>query len=221
MPSPRRALMTHGFASSWEHGWVQHGWPDLLAEIDILPVPFGLPGHVDSPLPPTADIELVRSTALDEAAGADTAIGFSLGAALTLHLAAQEPERFERIVLLGFGDRAWPRPGENARLADRLADPARDDADIAQLRRAARTAGNDLSRIEAFLRHFPGPPPPSRLRAITADVLIILGERDDLGPATMAATSMTNTQLRLLPDVDHWRTPSSPAAMRAAVEFLS
>lgn len=220
-PAASRALVTHGFASSWEHGWVQHGWPDLLREAGIEAVPFALPGHAGSNLPPAATVEEITASALGAARGAELAVGFSMGSAVTLHAAAAAPEHFRTIVLLGFGDHAWPYPGELESLAARVEDPTTDDAAVVLLQRAAASAGNDLASIAEFLRHFPGPPPRHALRHITGDVLLVLGERDALGPATLTAAALPNARVVILPGVDHVRTPSSPAAMTVVLDALS
>lgn len=217
--APGRALLTHGLGSSWEHGWVQHGWPDLLADVGLEAVPFRLPGHADATVGPSASLDELTASGLIAAEHADTAIGFSLGAAVTLHLAAAEPERFRRLVLLGIGDRAWPTPGAFAELARKLEETV-DAPDLELLRRAAASSGSDVRLMAEFLRGFEGPPPPSALRPITADVLVVLGDEDPVGPAMMLATSMSNVRVVRLPGVDHWRTPESPAAMAAVLDFL-
>lgn len=217
----RAALLTHGFASSWEHGWEQLGWPDLLADAGMDARPFALPGHVGSTLGPRASIDEIAAAALETCGDADVALGFSLGSAVTLHAAVADPDHFERIVLLGFGDGAWQAPEGATTLADRLEDFEIDDPDVTLLRRSARSAGDDLGSIIQFLRSFPGPPRLDELHAITADVLIVLGEHDTMGPATRASAAFRSSEVVTLSGVDHWRTPGSQAAMAAVLDFLS
>ncbi len=222
MPQTRRAILTHGFASSWAHGWEQHGWPDLLAEAHVDTVPFALPGHVDSPLPPMplsprcAPRRCMRRTAPTSPSASRSAPPSPCTSRPARPTVSRRSCSSDSATAHG-RDPVRTNTSQTA-----LTDPASDDASLALLRRAAQTSGNDLSRYRDLPPRLPrtaGPAHPAlhlRRRADRAGL-----EDDELGPATMAATSMTNTRLQVLPGVDHWRTPSSPAAMTAVLDFLS
>src|ERR1700722_15331373 len=103
-------ILLHGFGSSFDHNWRQTGWVDILADFGVIVPAIDLPGHGSSPpLTDPADYgdadEEVRSVL--PADGPIAGVGFSAGAELLLHLAVAEPERFNRIVLLGLGDNAF------------------------------------------------------------------------------------------------------------------
>src|ERR1700721_2621181 len=103
-------VLLHGFGSSFDHNWQQTGWVDILADFGVTVPAIDLPAHGSSaPLTDPADygdvIEEVRNALPVD--GHITAVGFSAGAELLLRLAVAEPERFERIVLLGLGDNAF------------------------------------------------------------------------------------------------------------------
>jgi len=216
----RSAILVHGLASNWEGSWAEAGWPELLEDLDIVALPFELPGHGASPLAPDAPPAEVEAALRATDPAADIAIGFSSGAVYSLRAAAAAPGRFAKLVLLGFGDGMWTPPGAMAAAADRLLS-AEEEPDTRLLRQMAVSAGNSIERVAGFLRANPGPPPIEELAAVTADTLIVLGERDAVGPADRAAAALPRARVVVLPGVDHYRTPGSPGAMAAVLDFLT
>src|SRR5271155_5507548 len=107
---PSVLILLHGFGSSFDHNWRQSGWGDILADFGVTVPPIDLPGHGSSlPLTDPADYadvgdELRRFLPADILI---SGVGFSAGAELLLRLAGDEPERFDRIVLLGVGDNVF------------------------------------------------------------------------------------------------------------------
>src|SRR5580658_3955160 len=107
---PNSLILLHGFGSSFDHNWRQTGWVDILADFDVTVPAIDLPGHGSSPpLTDPADYanvdeEVRLALPVD---GPMAGVGFSAGAELLLRLAVAEPERFDRIVLLGLGDNAF------------------------------------------------------------------------------------------------------------------
>ena len=148
-------VLLHGFGSSFDHNWRQTGWVDILADFGVTVPAIDLPGHGSSPpLTDPADYsdvdEEVRS-----ALPADRTIagvGFSAGAELLLRLAVAEPERFDRIVLLGLGDNAF-ESGDPAALVSALEGSEEpEDIRARTFRRLAGSAGNEPKALSAFLR---------------------------------------------------------------------
>jgi len=215
----RRAILTHGFASSIDRTWRDAGWPDLLEEVAVEPSFFALPGHVDSTLPPTTPVAEIEAALAAADPEADLALGFSAGALLTLRTAIARPGRFSALVLLGFGDGMWSPPGSRARAAERLR--SGDDEESRLLRQMAASAGEELESLATFLAAMPQPPALEELRTLEAEVLLVLGERDTVGPADAVLDALPRARLVTLPGVDHNRTPSSPAAMDAVLDFLA
>src|ERR1700733_9488212 len=110
-------VLLHGFGSSFDHNWRQTGWVDILADFGVTVPAIDLPGHgSSSPLTDPADYadvdEQVRRAL--PADGLIAGVGFSAGADLLLRLAVAEPERFDRIVLLGLGDNVFESGGPSA-----------------------------------------------------------------------------------------------------------
>lgn len=111
MPEPpTTVVLLHGFASSFDHGWRQTGWVDILADFGCKVPEIDLPGHGSSPrlLDPRAydDVEAQLFRALPPETPVP-AVGFSAGADLVLRLAIGHPGRFDRIVLLGLSDHVF------------------------------------------------------------------------------------------------------------------
>src|SRR6478735_1696922 len=105
-------VLVHGLGSSFEHGWRSIGWVDLLADAGRPVIPVDLLGHgtADAPHDPERYAHLENSVvAALPADGPDTvdAVGFSLGAQMLLRVAAQAPERFGRLVLIGAGENVF------------------------------------------------------------------------------------------------------------------
>lgn len=215
----RKALLVHGFASTFEATWGDAGWPDLLADVGIETLTFELPGHGSSALAGHADMEDVVDALLEAGHGADLAVGFSAGSALLLHASVREPAAFDQLVLLGIGDGMWSTSDYRGSLASRLLDERGDEA-IQLLRSTAISAGNQLEGVAAYASTSLGPPALADLAHIAARVLIVLGERDSVGPADILVSALSNATVTMIPRIDHFRTPESPAAMGAVLDFM-
>jgi pimeloyl-ACP methyl ester carboxylesterase len=113
-------VLVHGFASSFQHGWAEDGWPDLLADEGREVIGHDLPGHGHADKPPeTSAYDAMEATVLagfGDHAQVD-AIGFSLGARILLTIASDHPERFGRLVVMGVGANLFRNEANNA-LAD-------------------------------------------------------------------------------------------------------
>lgn len=198
--------------------WVEAGWPDVLAEVAIHTTTVALPGHVGSRLAPEASAFEIEADISNADPAADTLIAFSAGAGLALRVAVAHPARFRSIVLLGIGDRMWTTPNDRMSFAERLREGRH--ADTRVLRSHAVAAGNDIEHVARFIAANPGPPPLHTLSRLSGSALIVLGAQDSVGPADSIAASLPNSGLVSIPRVDHYRTPTSPSVMRAALKFL-
>ncbi len=218
-----RIVFVHGLASSYESTWARYGWPELIEDLGGEAVPFELPGHGGSQIRPGDDAAAVDAL-LDFAAenDADTAVGFSAGSLLLLRAAARKPDAFARLVLTGVGDGMWNAGEGLRRIADAFesCEPI-EDPGLRMLAAMARSAGNDPKKISAFTRGVPRQPSPEALRAIEASVLIVLGDKDDVGPADVLLGNLPTARLASLPGTDHYKTPSDPRAFDAVSRFLS
>ena len=58
------------------------------------------------------------------------------------------------------------------------------------------------------------------LGAVEVPVLVVLGERDDAGPAEPLVDALPDARLVLLPGVDHFATPKDFGFIDAALGFI-
>jgi len=216
-------VLLHGFGSSFDHNWQQTGWVDILADFGVTVPPIDLPAHGSSPpLTDPADYghvdEEVRSALPED--GPIAGVGFSAGAELLLRLAVAEPERFDRIVLLGLGDNAL-ESGDPAALVTALeSSDEPQDVRARTFRRLARSAGNDPKALSAFLRRPRQSLTEEDLSRLACPVLVVLGDRDWVGPADRLLAALPSASLVSLSGVDHFATPSDFGAIDATVKFL-
>jgi pimeloyl-ACP methyl ester carboxylesterase len=216
-------VLLHGFGSSFEHNWQQTGWVDILADFGVTVPAIDLPGHGSSPpLTDPADYgdvdeEVRRALPADRPIAG---VGFSAGAELLLRLAVAEPERFNRIVLLGLGDNAF-ESGDPAVLVTALESGEEpEDVRARTFRRMARSAGNEPRALSAFLRRPRQILTEEDLSKLDMPILVVLGDRDWVGPADRLMAALPSATLVKLAGVDHFATPSDFGAIDATVRFL-
>jgi pimeloyl-ACP methyl ester carboxylesterase len=215
--------LLHGFGSSFDHNWRESGWVDILADFGVTVPPIDLPGHGSSSrLTDPADYadvdeEVRRVLPVDVLIAG---VGFSAGAELLLRLAVAEPERFDRIVLLGLGDNVF-ESRDPAVLVNALeSDEEPEDVQARLFRRLAQSAGNDPRVLSAFLRRPRRPLTEDELSRLRCPILLVLGERDPAGPADRLLAALPSASLVTLPGVDHFATPSDFGAIDSTIKFL-
>jgi pimeloyl-ACP methyl ester carboxylesterase len=223
LPTLPPVILVHGFASSSEHNWVRPGWRDALESRGHRVVLMDLPGHGGNA---TAGGGLAAVGQLAELAGSFPEVdlvGFSAGARVCALAAAGGQVPVRRLVLAGLGDGSLAgadRSGDRAAMS--MTGPV-DEADIRGrlFRRMAATAGNDPAALEAFLAAPAGDLTPEVLARIASPTLLIIGERDHLGPADQLAASVPHSELVTLPRIDHFATTGRLEAIMAALRFLA
>lgn len=220
-------VLVHGLASSFDHNWRAPGWVDLLAEDGRTAVPVGLPGHtVGAPTDPAAYADVPGQVAAGIAAAvADAAevdaVGFSAGAEALL-AAGAGGFAFRRLAVLGVGASILDAPGDGAAIADALVagdDPA--EAVARPLRRMAARLGHDPAALAAFVRRPRQALGAADLARIACPVLVIIGDRDFVGPADALVAALRNAKLVVLRGVDHFGTTSDPRCIDAVLRFLA
>jgi pimeloyl-ACP methyl ester carboxylesterase len=218
-------LLAHGVGSSFQHNWVDTGWVDILDDLGRSVIAFELPGHGDSGDRPLTDGESPVSRVFAAMAGHGTvdAVGFSAGAATLLAAACADPGRFRRLALLGLGDGVLsPDRTRGERLADVL-EAAQEPADLTDrvFWRLPEAAGNTRAGVAGYLRTAQEAVSEAAVSAVTAPVLLVLGERDFVAPADRLRRALPNATLVTLPKIDHFATTSDFGCIEAVTRFLS
>jgi pimeloyl-ACP methyl ester carboxylesterase len=216
-------LLVHGFASSAEHNWRQPGWLDLLADCGRETIAVDLPGHGRAPRPADpADYQDVEAHVAAAVADYDQldAIGFSAGAHVLLRLAADQPNRFRRLALLGIGRSVLTPANPEPIIAALTGDPDPENVPGMVFRRLADGLGNDRDALIAFLRRPQRPLTEADLARIATHVLVVLGDRDPAGPGDGLVAALPDARLVTLRGVDHFGTPGDVRCMQVVLDFL-
>jgi pimeloyl-ACP methyl ester carboxylesterase len=220
---PRSLVLLHGFASSFDHGWRQTGWVDILSDFDCTAPEIDLPGHGTSSrlTEPEAyaevEEEVFRSLPTP---GPLAAVGFSAGADVLLRMAIAHPGSFERIALLGLGDNVF-EARDASTLAHALESEDEPEDVLARLfYRLAVSTGNDARALSAFIRRARPPIREEDLSTVTCPILVVLGDRDMTTSAARLVAALPSASLVTLAGVDHFATPSDFGAIDATMRFL-
>ena len=217
-------LFVHGWGGSFARTWREPGWEALVRDAGRDVIGVDLLGHGDAPKPhdPTAYADLTERVVAVLPDEPVDAVGFSLGAVTLLRLAAREPQRFSRLVVAGVGANLF---GDDRARRDRIVaavDGVGDSDDItAQLfRQYANQPGNDPVALAAVLRAPSMPISATDLSSIGCPVLVVLGDRDDAGPADPLVSALPDARLVTLKGTDHFATTEAFACIDAVLEFL-
>jgi pimeloyl-ACP methyl ester carboxylesterase len=217
-------VLVHGFAGSGRTTWADAGWLELLADEGRQTTAVDLLGHgdADKPRDPEAYGDLAGYLAgllPDEPVDA---IGFSLGAATLLQAAIAEPGRFRRLVLAGIGDDLFAPPS-----AEPVAQLIQEGGDLPEspfirhLVDLAHSPGTDTEAFVAVLRRPRVPLDDDQLARVTVPVLLVLGDRDHVGPGDRLLAALPDAERIVLRGVDHSRTPSAMGFLDAALRYIS
>jgi pimeloyl-ACP methyl ester carboxylesterase len=224
MPSPPTTLvLLHGFASSFDHGWRQPGWVDILADFGCTVPEIDLPGHGSSArLTDPQDYADLDEQVFGTLPAGDpiSAVGFSAGADLLLRMAVAHPERFEKIALLGLGDNALEAADASVLFESLASDVEPEDVQARLFHRLARSTGNDPKALAAFISRPRQPLRVEDLSTVTCPVLVVLGDRDMIPSADRLVAALPSATLVTLAGVDHFATPSDFGAIDASMRFF-
>jgi pimeloyl-ACP methyl ester carboxylesterase len=227
VPPDAPVVLVHGLGSSFEHGWRAAGWIDLIGEAGRAVVPVDILGHGTAARPhdPAAYADLEQSVAAALPDVPVDAIGFSLGAQLLLRLAASEPGRFRRLVVIGAGANVFrtdSTEGLAAVFEQSVGEAGSGDGEIATrvFVSLAAEAGNDPLAIAACLRRPPRPLTADEVGRVTCPVLVILGDKDFAGPPDPLLDALPDARLVTLRGIDHFQSPRDFACIDAALDFV-
>jgi pimeloyl-ACP methyl ester carboxylesterase len=147
-------------------------------------------------------------------------VAFSLGARIVLTLAAEEPDRFARIVVAGVGANLFRDDGSDAIARAIEGDAASANPVLQYFAGLAAQPGVDRHALAACIRC-----PRPRLDAailgkVAVPALVVLGDRDFAGPADPLVDALPDAGFCPLRGVDHFATPKDFGFIDAALGFL-
>ncbi|HEX2783282.1 MAG TPA: alpha/beta hydrolase [Ilumatobacteraceae bacterium] len=217
-------VLVHGWGGSFATTWQDNGFAELLRDAGREVIGVDLLGHGAAPKPhdPEAYDDLtsrVVDVLPDEPADA---IGFSLGAITLLHLAVQQPHRFNRLVLAGIGKSLFDTDdSRRQRIIAALQGRGDPDDNLSRMFvQYAKQPGNDIAALTAVMRCRSTPMQPGMLAVVTCPTLVVIGDRDFAGPGEPLADALPNATLRTLRNVDHFATTEAFSFIDATLDFL-
>ena len=224
--SGRPVLLVHGFGSSTDSQWRQTGWVGDLEAAGRTVIGVDLPGHGASKDLTDRD---AADLLLDEAAqhGSVDAVGFSAGSWALLAAASERPELFDRIAVLGAGDRILTDGMHTAAMQRPMVDALRtteeptDNPMVTMILAMITAAGNDRDAVADFLAADKRFPTLADLARITAATLLVEGSADPVGPSELLARTIPHAERLVLDGADHFEIPIRTECRTAVTSFLN
>lgn len=225
-------LLAHGFASTHHVNWIATGWVKALTDAGYRVILPDMRGHGESGKSHEKADYTLSVMASDLVAlldhlgepGADL-MGYSMGAMVALVAAMEHPDRFDRIIAAGVGDKLLdpnrnPGPVIEALLTD---DPSSVTSKGALLFRTfADQNKQDRVALAACFEAVRAPFPADGLSRITRPVLVVAGETDvQAGEAGPLAARISGARAFTVPKRDHMRTVGDKVYKQAVLEFLA
>lgn len=222
MPERRRIYFVHGFASSFEGDWGRTGWVDILRDFGVEAIPVNLPGHGD----PDASTDPKRYVDCEGLIWSQfrhdapiTAVGFSQGADLLLRVACAHPEAFDRLVLLGLGDRVLMAHEFGDLAAALKADREPEDVRLRLFWRLASANDAPNGALAAFLeRDRQALVVPDSLQ-LRFPILSIIGSEEGISQDELALM-IRQLETHVVSGVDHFGLPGNIDVITKTIDFL-
>ncbi|HJO40414.1 MAG TPA: alpha/beta fold hydrolase [Acidimicrobiales bacterium] len=223
MSSPP-VVCVHGFGTSYNSTWVTNGWTALLEDAGREVIGIDMLGHgsAEKPTEPSAYENLEEDVLSHFPDAPVDAIGFSMGAAVLLHLASNAPERFNRLVVSGIGRNLFERD-QNFRdqIAKAVETGVAENPELRYFAQLPEAPDANREALAAFMRR-KSPPVFSTdtLANLTTPTLIVVGDKDFVYPPDQLVASLSDVKLVTLSGVDHFATPKNFGFIDAALDFL-
>jgi pimeloyl-ACP methyl ester carboxylesterase len=228
-------VLVHGFATNRLENWRRLGWYAALERKGYRTVALDLRGHGESEKPHDPAAYARRAMAGDIVAlldhldlGRVDLIGYSMGAHLSLAVAAVEGRRIGNLVLGGVGARMVtgdPGPFDGTMTmaeAMRAQDPAMiTDPMLRGFRQFAENQGEDRLALAACGEGRGEGADPSDFLRLTMPVLVATGSRDEIaGDPQVLADAIPGARMVAIPACDHFSAIPHALFKAAVFDFL-
>ncbi|MET0294669.1 MAG: alpha/beta hydrolase [Phenylobacterium sp.] len=229
-------LLLHGFASNRNEGWRRTGWYGAFERRRIRCIGLDQRCHGESaklydPQACTRDRLAADALALLDHLDVKFAhvFGYSMGTGTAMQLALDAPDRVDKLILGGIGERLFePRRAQpeergmslsEAMLAE---DPASIEGDFARsFRHFADEQGEDRQALAAFLQAPNGPLDRDGLGKLPMEVLVVAGDADKgAGDPAGLARHFPYGKSRTIPGCDHFSAIPHALTKAAVFDFL-
>jgi pimeloyl-ACP methyl ester carboxylesterase len=224
-------VLVHGFASTHEVNWVTTGWSRALVDAGRRVIMADGRGHgasekshdeADYTLEAMAGDVIALMDHLGEP-GADL-MGYSMGGMVSLVAVAMWPDRFDRVIAAGVGERLLEKNKPASDVVEALLtnDPVAIGSRAAQMFRLfADQNKQDREALAACFAAVRADFPDELLARIVRPTLIVAGETDDAaGAAAPLAARIPGGTSYTVPKRDHMRTVGDKAYKEAVLKFL-
>jgi 3-oxoadipate enol-lactonase len=239
VPRPGYVLRAESAGLGPPHLLCLHGLVDTLEVFErVLPglvrlgsvVRFDQRGHGDSGAPagPCVREDLAGDAiAVLDHFGIERAylVGHSMGGIVAMTAALAHPDRVQGLVLLGTAGQC---SGRIAQWYEEIAAAGERDGLAglatkiygADTRRTLRGDALAIAQVTRMLRSLHTDPLTPKLAALRAPALLLVGERDPMGPRASAllAEALPDARLQVLPGRGHWIHLEAPDELAAALE---
>ena len=233
-------LLVHGFASNGRINWINPGWVRFLNELGRRVVVIDNRGHGESEKLYEPEVYAAQEMANDcnrlldhLGIGRCDVMGYSMGARISAFLAIYHPEKVRSVVLAGMAYNMVRGFGRGDAIAHALATDDEStivDPEPRAFRRFAEKTGSDLKALAACMLSRGHKITGEMLATITAPVLVVAGEVDDVaGPveplvAMIAAQGSKAKGLVkgvILPGRDHMNAVGDRGYKQAVGDFFA
>ena len=223
-------VLVHGFASDYRLNWVGTRWQETLVGAGYRVIGLDCRGHGLSAKPheSTAYTMDVMATdvinLVDELGITSTGyLGYSMGARIGLQAVVDFPDRVRSAVLGGIGMSGAIEEADQ--IARALRGGEGEGASALSFQRfASARETNDLEALASCMEGMAksAAVDTKRLAAITAPVLVVVGDRDEIArDAAQLAESIPTARLVTVPGRDHLGTVPARQFKEATLEFFS
>ena len=217
-------VCVHGFGTSYNSTWVANGWTALLEDAGREVIGIDMLGHgtAEKPTDPSAYESLEDDVLSYFPDSPVDAIGFSMGAAVVLHLASIAPESFNRLVVSGIGKNLFERD-QNFRelIANAVETGSADNPELRYFAQLPEAPDANREALAAFMRRRNSPVFSTQtLSNVTTPTLVVVGENDFVYPPDQLVDALPDVKLVTLPGVDHFATPKNFGFIDASLDFL-